>query len=257
MNPLFQIARRVQGAADLLPKRWRLPLRYRVQSAIGGLEPEFSVLPQLVPGDMVALDIGANMGIYTYALAGVARHVHAFEPQAGCCDVIASWAANRNVTVHNAGVGSAPGELVLHVPVVDGRKIGTRASFTPIEGPHEDVRVPIITIDSLGIERIGFIKIDVEGFEHAVLLGAEKSLRRWQPALLVELDRGRQSRESFQRSVDFLRDLGYAASVLDGGQLVACGDGVWEVAERHYNFIFTAGVKEGAAVGEPTRARDT
>jgi FkbM family methyltransferase len=256
LNPLFQIARRVQGAADLLPKRWQLPLRYRVQSAIGGLEPEFSVLPQLVPGGMAALDIGANMGVYTYALAGIARHVHSFEPQAACCDVIASWAANRNVTVHHVGVGSAPGDLILHVPVVDGRRIGTRASFTAVEGPHEDVRVPIITIDSLGIEGIGFIKIDVEGFEHDVLVGAEKTLRRWQPALLVELDRGRQSRESFDRSVGFLHDLGYAASVLDGGRLVGCGDNAWEVAERHYNFIFTAAAKESTA-GELAGAHGT
>jgi FkbM family methyltransferase len=245
LNPLFRIARRAQGVADLLPKRWRLPLRYQVQNAIGGLEPEFSVLPRLVPRDSIALDIGANMGVYSYALARLARHVHAFEPQVDCCEVVASWATNRNVTVHNAGVGSEAGELVLHVPLDRGRKIGTRASFTDLEGPHEDIRVPVIAIDSLDLGHIGFIKIDVEGFEHDVLIGAAGTLRRCQPALLIELDRKRQSRESFQRTLALLGELGYAASVFAEGRLKPCGDDVWEAAEKHYNFIFTAAASGG------------
>lgn len=239
MNRLFRISRRAQGLADLLPMPWRLPLRYHVQNAIGGLEPEFSLLPQLVPRDMVALDIGANMGVYSYALAGLASHVHAFEPQAACCEVISSWALGRNVTVHNAGVGPTSGELVLHVPVVDGRKVGTRASFTPVAGDHEDIRVPVISIDALAIEPVGFIKIDVEGFEHDVLVGADETLRRWQPVLLIELDRERQTRESFERTLEFLASRGYAPSVLEQDRLIDCADGTWSIAAKHYNFIFT------------------
>lgn len=240
MSIIFQIARNMQWVANLLPKRWRLPLRYRVQRAIGGLEPEFLLLPQLVARDTVALDIGANMGVYSYALSRLANYVHAFEPQAACCEVIASWAAGRPVTVHNVGVGSASGELVLHVPIIDGRGVGTRASFTSIEGPRTDITVPIITIDGLGLERVGFIKIDVEGFEHDVLTGAANTLRRDRPALLIELDRGRHTRQSFQRTLDFLDGLGYAASVLAGTRLEVCTCEIWEAAEHHYNFIFLA-----------------
>jgi len=247
LNVLFRIARRSQGMADFLPKRWRLPLRYRVQSAIGGLEPEVAMLPRLVARDSIALDVGANMGIYSYALAKLARHVHAFEPQADCCEVVASWATGRNVTVHHAGVGSEPGQLVLHVPVDGGRKIGTRASFTALEGPQLDVRVPVITIDSLGLENVGFIKIDVEGFEYDVLRGATRTLHRWKPVVLVELDRKRQSRESFDRTVSHLAGLGYAASVVDGNRLEPCSDSVWEAAAEHYNFIFTAITGDGSS----------
>ena len=244
MNVLFRIARRSQGLADFLPKRWRLPLRYRVQSAIGGLEPEVLMLHRLVPGDSIALDIGANMGIYSYALAKLARHVHAFEPQAECCEVVASWPASRNVTVHHAGVGSQAGELVLHVPVDGSRRIGTRASFTELEGPQVNLRVPVVTIDSLGLEDVGFIKVDVEGFEYDVLVGATETLRRWKPAVLVELDRDRQSRESFERTVAHLTGLGYLAWVVDGGRLEPCTDSIWEVAGQHYNFIFTATARD-------------
>ena len=117
MNRLAELARRAQGLVNLLPLRWHLPVRYFVQRATGGLEPEFALLPMLVPRDRLALDIGANMGVYSYALASLAPKVHAFEPQAGCCAVITAWAARsaRHVEVHNAGVGSSRGELVLHV----------------------------------------------------------------------------------------------------------------------------------------------
>lgn len=238
MGRVFQAMRRLQWLADLLPKSWRLPLRYGVQRVIGGLEPEVALLPQLVGRDMVVLDVGANMGIYSYALSTLSRHVHAFEPQLGCCEVIGSWAEGKNVTVHNVGVGSGPAELTLHVPVAQGKRIGTRASFTRIDGPQVDIKVPVIALDSLRLEDIGFIKIDVEGFEYDVLVGAEDTLRRCVPALLIELDRHRQSFEEFHRTLGFLDGLGYSCFVLVGDKLRGCGKSVWAASEKHYNFVF-------------------
>jgi len=240
MNRLAELARRAQGLVNLLPLRWHLPVRYFVQRSTGGLEPEFSLLPTLVPRDRLALDIGANMGVYSYALASLAPKVHAFEPQAGCCAVITAWAARSagHVEVHNAGVGSSQGELVLHVPLIDGRQVGTRASFTPIDVAHVDVRVPVVTIDSLGLGPVGFIKIDVEGFEYDVLLGARHTLARDRPALLVELDRNRHERETFDQVVYLLAGLDYVPHVLREGRLEACREPLWDKALQYYNFVF-------------------
>jgi FkbM family methyltransferase len=240
VNPIAKIARRAQGLADLLPVHWRLPLRYRVQNLIGGLEPEFSLLPSIVPRDRIALDIGANMGVYSYALSSLAMHVHAFEPQAACCDVVSSWARRngRRVTVHNAGVGSEAGELVLHVPVHNGKPVGTRATFLPSGDPGEEIRVPVITIDGLGLDRVGFVKIDVEGFEYDVLLGAVHTLRHDHPAMLIELDRNRHERATFERVIVLLSELGYDANVWQKGRLLPCHSRVWEMSEHHYNFVF-------------------
>ena len=52
----------------------------------------------------------------------------------------------------------------------------------------ETIRVPLRTLDSYNLSNIGFIKIDVEGHELDVLRGAEVTLRRDQPNLLIEIE---------------------------------------------------------------------
>jgi FkbM family methyltransferase len=154
--------------------------------------------------------------------------------------VIGAWAkaSGKQVEVHNAGVGSRSGELVLHVPLHRGRQVGTRASFTAIDDPHVDVRVPVVTIDSLQLDPVGFAKIDVEGFEYDVLLGAQRTLERDRPTLLVELDRNRHERATFDRIMVMLAGMGYVPHVLHDGHLEACAEAPWDMAARYYNFVF-------------------
>lgn len=240
---LITIARKLQRADQLLPKRWRLPLRYRAQSALNALEPEFELLPELLRGRQgrVALDIGANLGIYTYALSRLGMQVHAFEPQPSCCDVIRAWASGKlGITVHNKGVGSTGGELVLHIPVVDGIPVQTRASFQPFDSDQVEMRVPVVNLDSMSFGNVAFIKIDVEGFELQVLLGATRLLGEMKPILLVEIDRTKHDVESFGQVIQLLSEHGYRSHVYAQGKLTDCSDDPWNAPEHHYNFIFIA-----------------
>lgn len=241
---LTQIAKNLQGLDRLLPISMRLPLRFRVQSMLGELEPEVALLPKLLAGarGRVALDIGANLGIYTYALCQMGMEVHAFEPQPACCAVINAWAENKpSITVHNTGVGSGPGELVLHIPVVGGVPMPTRASFQEFDEESIQLRVPVTTLDSTPIADIAFIKIDVEGFELQVLQGALGILGKSHPILLVEIDRERHDQESFGVIIRLLSGLGYRSHVYEKGKLTDCSGAPWAVSAHHYNFIFIAG----------------
>jgi FkbM family methyltransferase len=240
MNPMFHLARRLQHLGTLLPPRWRLPVRYRIQSLVGGLEPEFKLLPQLVPAGRAAIDVGANMGVYTYALSRIASKVVAIEPQASCCATISAWSASTtNVEVVNAGAGAASGELTLYVPIVDGRPLGTRASFIPVQGEHHELHVPVRRLDDLGIPDVGFIKIDAEGFERDVLKGAMRTLERDKPNLLIEIDPNQLGPEEFSAPFDLLAPLGYNAHYYDGTKLRRCTADIQRTDPRRYNFIFT------------------
>lgn len=241
---LTKIAKKLQGLDHLIPISMRLPLRFRVQAMLGELETEVGLLPELLAGarGRVALDIGANLGIYTYALYRMGMKVHAFEPQPACCAVINAWAEPKSsITVHNTGVGSAPGELVLHIPVVGGVPVPTRASFQEFDGKKSiQLHVPVIDLDSTSIADIAFIKIDVEGFELQVLQGALGLLARSRPILLVEIDRERQDQESFGVIIRLLSGLDYRCHVYEKGKLTDCSSSPWSVAAHHYNFIFIA-----------------
>jgi FkbM family methyltransferase len=239
-NPAVAIAQRMQDIERLIPMSWRLPVRYMAQRALGALEPEIAILPQIVRPDRIAVDVGANMGVYTRALSRLAVHVHAFEPQPGCAAPLAAWARGKNVTVHKAGVGARSDTLTLNIPVQTGRTLHTRASFVPTDDRTTQVQVPIVVLDELNLEPVGFIKVDVEGFEHEVLAGALKTIARDRPSLLVELDRGRHTQGSFQAFERLLGPFGYQAHVLRSGKLTACGERAWEHSAEHYNFVFLA-----------------
>ena len=236
MSALTRLAQRIQGIEKLAPRAWRLPLRYHGQRLVGGFEPEMALLERLVPKRSVALDIGANHGIYAYALSRLSPEVHCFEPLAECCRYIQDHHA-ANITVHNAALADRTGELELHVPIIGGRAVYTRASLDRPEGRYESRRVEVRTLDSYELTDVGFIKIDVEGLEAAVLRGAQRLLETCHPTMLVEIDRARHTQSSFLGVHAFLQERGYTAHICDAGKLVACRD-VWAVSNRHINFIF-------------------
>ncbi|HVI57324.1 MAG TPA: FkbM family methyltransferase [Luteimonas sp.] len=241
-NPIVEFARKAQHIEKAVPSALRLPLRFQVQRMLGALEPEIALLPGLLePSRGIALDVGANVGIYTYALARLGATVHAFEPQVACSDTIAAWAERRDdVTLHRAGVGASAGELILYVPLVRGAPVRTRASFQPLAGEQVQLRVPVIALDGMQLPSVAFMKIDVEGFELEVLQGARALLGRDRPTLLVEIDRQRQTAESFASIIELLAEFGYRAHVLSEGRLLDCSPEPWQAPAQAYNFIFPA-----------------
>lgn len=237
MNPVALLAQRFQSIENLAPARWRLPLRYHGQRLVGGLEPEMNLLGALVRPGSTAIDIGANRGIYAYALAAIAGEIHCFEPLLECCRFINAWKSPK-ITVHNVALSDRTDVLRLYIPTRDGREVHTRASLVHPDGPCIFRDVDVVTLDSFSFPRVDFIKIDVEGLEAAVLRGATHTLNSSRPIMLVEIDRERHDRDSFLAVHAVLHELGYDTFVCDAGKLSACDD-AWSVSTRHVNFIFT------------------
>jgi len=198
-----------------------------------------AILPTLVPSNGVAVDIGANRGIYAYALSRVATHVHCFEPLKECCDYIDDHGSNR-ISVRNVALSDATGEFELFIPIDNGRKILTRASLDPTADPSERRRITVMRLDDFDLGPVAFIKIDVEGVEFSVLKGAVGTLRAHRPTLLVEIDRARHDEQSFGAVFKWLAELGYAPRIFTDGVLHGCDD-PWHAPEAVYNFIFIPG----------------
>ncbi len=239
MGRIQDFAKRVQGIDALVPLPWRVPFRYRAQRLVGGLEPEMVLLPRLVPRDKLAVDIGGNRGTYAYALSRLARQVVSFEPVPTCTRLLTAWSRRTpNVVIHECGLGDHEDTLVLHVPRVNGSLTTTRASFARVDGDGEDLSVPIKTLDQFELQDVGFVKIDVEGFEYSTLQGARTTLERWRPNLLVEIDAQVQSAEDFARTFDLLHELGYDAHYLAGEALQPCDATVQTKVPPATNYVF-------------------
>jgi FkbM family methyltransferase len=172
----------------------RLEVRY-----LGKGEPELTLLPSLLARDQVSLDIGANIGDYLNVLALHSRRAIAFEPHPVCFAYLEA-ARIANCTLLNLALSDHAGTAILKVPVEEGEVTGlatieaANTSFAATATRVQDYEVKIARLDEVAPEqlqsgeRIGFIKIDVEGHEHAVLLGAQATIDAHRPIVLLETE---------------------------------------------------------------------
>lgn len=178
--------------------------------------PERSVLGRLVRPGMTAVDVGANLGLYSALisrLVGPGGRVVSFEPDPDLFALLVeNCAANgaANVEAHCLALGSVPDRMVLQRLTLNSgdNHLGSagRAAF------RRPVEVNVASLDALipGL-RPDFIKIDVQGWELKVLGGMERTLRESdRVGIYMEFWPGglRRAGDSAQELYDFVRDLG-------------------------------------------------
>lgn len=161
-----------------------------------GADMAAQIVDELVEPGAVALDIGANWGLFAWALerrVGPSGHVHVFEPHPEHADSLRRMRGGRpNVTVHAIALSDQAGTARLHVPVRAGRRCSYEATLREPEanGNYEVKEVPAWTLDErlpAPSRALDFIKCDVEGHEAALLRGATRTLLSL-PTLLIELE---------------------------------------------------------------------
>ena len=182
-------------------------------------EPELKLLPLLVDPNREAIDVGANVGRYAYPLAKIARHVHAFEPHPRLARMLAA-SLPRNCSVRQEAVSDRPMTTTLRVPSVGGRWNEGLAHLDAQDdvGDVHEITVHAGTLDTLADRSIGFVKIDVEGHEQAVLRGAVQLLRRNRPVFLVEAE-NKHGEGGVQAVLDFFAAHDYRGLFLMGDDL--------------------------------------
>jgi len=240
----------VSATLDLM-SRWAGPVwQHRLflfrERRYGKGEVEWHLLQMLVDRGRIALDVGANHGVYAGALVPLAREVHAFEPFLQLAEALRRKLP-PGVTVHPFALSDRDETLALTIPRRSGALLDGLATLEGAEslaraGEHDTVAVPVQTrcLDRLGLHDVGFIKIDVEGHEIEVLLGGTEVIARDRPVLLVE-SQTLTRREAPYNVFAFLGGLGYHGVFVAGGEVheVKAFDRVDTAQEDHVNnFIF-------------------
>lgn len=161
----------------------------------------------------VVVDVGANFGCWTLALAGLATEVVAFEPQHPVRTLLnRSLGENklRNVEVMRAALGSTPGNTyVAHLNLDTPSNFGGLSMGKPlIDQPNATmVKIPLMRLDDVVQGKVSFIKIDVEGMEMDVLGGAAGTILESRPLLFVESDHPDTNKGEL---VKLIEGMGYA-----------------------------------------------
>lgn len=187
--------RSTPGRYEVVTLPWGVPLRIRPADNIGraiwragvyDLALTESILRLADPGE-VAVDVGANIGVMTAAMAsavGEGGRVLSFEPLPEVFDELNDNVARWSRTVGWTHVKTIPSALSnregaarLQVPAGFAANRGT-ASLRPSGDEYDAVTVPVTTLDAAveRVESVDVLKVDVEGHELQVLEGAHRLL---------------------------------------------------------------------------------
>ena len=182
-------------------------------------------LPQLVKQGDKVIDIGANLGYYTCPLAdlvGEEGRVYAVEPVPVIFSVLKrNVGKRRNVELLNYALGEQERTIEMaNDSVASAGYFGTGRNFVS-EGELSKDAVRFTAQMKRGselfggMEKIDFIKCDIEGYERVVLPELRPLIEKFHPTVLVETDG-----ESRQQIIRMFAELGYSAYMLVGGKEV-------------------------------------
>jgi len=219
----------------------------------GAFEPELDeMIDAVLPERGTVLDVGANIGAHTLTMAsavGEDGRVLAFEPNPEVLEVL-----ERNIernglqsiaTGYGCALGEAQAKMKLRVPTRESKEATNLglASLVALDTPHVLIDVAIRTADGIveehALDRIDFVKIDVQGFECQVLRGMRHCLARFKPVVVFEYERWAWEKGGgdLGQAIEVLEDADYSLwyRVSGGGRRVHA-DSANEIPD-HVNLV--------------------
>jgi FkbM family methyltransferase len=160
------------------------------------------ILNECLKSDSIIIDVGAHAGQFTKLFSALVPegHVYAFEPGGYASSILKKVIRLyrlKNVTHINKGLGKQYKKENLIIPLKQSGSLGFGLSH--IGNDKQDVRatisetIEIIMLDTFAkdenLERVDFIKADIEGWEMQLLLGAKLIIHKWHPILTLEVNR--------------------------------------------------------------------
>lgn len=141
------------------------------------------LMQRVLPASKVVFDVGANVGEWALEALQVNPRlvIHCFEPSKATFSRLSAAALPVTVVLNNVGLGAVAEERTLFVfdEACGANSLYTRMGTETAQGKQESVTLQTADgyCESAGVERIDFMKLDVEGHELAALTGARGLLR--------------------------------------------------------------------------------
>ena len=144
---------------------------------------EIKYLKKVIQPDWTSVDVGANIGYFSVIFGLYCSKVIAIEPYLKNVELLKKNINGLPVAITIGVASDITGKIKLHIP---DRK--TDCSLKPSGERTETIVVDSYKLDDLINERIDLIKIDVQGAETEVLVGAKNLIDKYKPMLLIEYE---------------------------------------------------------------------
>jgi FkbM family methyltransferase len=175
-----------------------------------------SVLPFIKEGDVI-IDAGANIGCYGIAFinkAGQNGMLHAFEPSKESFECLEhNLGKFDNVELYNSALSYKKGYCEV---IRENDNVG----MNYVKETNKTEATRVTTIDSLALNKVDFIKIDVEGDELNVLIGAYQTITKCKPTMYIEINEHTLRRKNLNKLdiFNWLEKNGYTYKNIYDGQ---------------------------------------
>ncbi len=205
--------------------------------------PEIFFLKKLIHEGDTCIDIGANLGYYSYFMSkhiGAHGKLIAVEPVPLFGKI---WGHNmrrlksKNFQLFSCALGEKEGSISMGTPQING--VLHHGMTHVIDENTENVslkfNVQMKIADTLfsDIEKLDFVKVDVEGYEHLVFGNMINTIDKFRPVIQSELS-GSENRSAV---ISLLRQYNYEAMVLRNGELTPATDNDIESGNSDFYFI--------------------
>ena len=176
-------------------------------------EKEIKLIPQLLSNCNRAIDIGANVGVWSYWLSKYAKQVESFEPNPKIFSALKNIKI-KNVNSYNIALSNKTGSVDLLIP--KGSKgfsnQGASLSSIKVQGEHKSITIEAKRLDEYNFLDVDFIKIDVEGHEHEVIEGARETIKKFKPTMVIEMEE-KHNQIPIEEQISSVEKMGYQCCV--------------------------------------------
>jgi len=209
-------------------------------------EKEIKIIPDLLVNCNRAIDIGANVGVWSYWLSKHAKKVESFEPNPKIFNVLKNIKI-KNVDTYNIALSNKSGSVDLLIP--KGSKgfsnQGASLSSIKVQGEHKSLSIQAKCLDEYNFLDVNFIKIDVEGHEHEVIEGAKETIKKCKPTMVIEMEE-KHNKIPIEDQISSVEKLGYRCCVLINEKIIKINEIDLDKFHRNptnkdsylFNFIF-------------------
>ena len=183
--PKRDITARLKDALkEALPEHWVSHLQAADHFLRG--EPELRMLRFLCPR-RVAVDVGANIGTYTYFLRRHAKSVVAYEPNPTLAARLERL--YPDVMVRKVALSDRAGTVKLTIPVVNGLPAHALGSVKPASSQDATLEYEVTakTLDAENVRDLGFLKVDAVQHDTEVIKGALATIARYRPVIQTQV----------------------------------------------------------------------
>ena len=176
-------------------------------------EKEIKLIRQLLSNCNRAIDIGANVGVWSYWLSKYAKQVESFEPNPKVFNALKNIKI-KNVNSYNIALSNKTGSVDLLIP--KGSKgfsnQGASLSSIKVQGEHKSISIEAKRLDEYNFLDVDFIKIDVEGHEHEVIEGARETIKKFKPTMVIEMEE-KHNQIPIEEQISSVEKMGYQCCV--------------------------------------------